>query len=496
MATQDIAVDGWALTMLSKKNRGRGPVCNSIGQNLGYFLSFVGFLALNDGDSSEKIWRPLLGLPPSTKQPPDGLVSLGGFVRFMGYFMIVTTTAVAVFKREHFGESTAVRNSIHRDARGIAADEDVEALLASDRLSSSTPNKKKDDDAVIPRSDLDASEIGLKETYHRLWAVCQLPAVQTLFLLLLTYRLPTALSDNVKFLKAVENGLSKSTTALLSPTVVLPIGILVPIVATKFWHGHPLKQFMAAYKVRVTLVPLLDMLMLVILKQRANRELHHQHSFLSSAVFWSVLVLSTAAQAIANTLQFNAQMTFFAHRVDPAIGGSYMTLLNTAANLGGTWPASFVMWLVSRLTPVQSRTSRGATDTGNGNGFNDPYFALQFAFSGLGLLWIWFLGKRVDRVAALPDDAWRTHLLDADTVRVSPNELGIDGGGDNNNNKAKYVAAPSSSESVDVELAADGGYGGAAGWIGRQASSAASTLVTPTKKDYGRRGGGGNPKQL
>ena len=31
MATQDIAVDGWALTMLSKKNRGRGPVCNSIG---------------------------------------------------------------------------------------------------------------------------------------------------------------------------------------------------------------------------------------------------------------------------------------------------------------------------------------------------------------------------------------------------------------------------------------------------------------------------------
>ena len=48
MATQDIAVDGWALTMLSKRNRGRGPICNSIGQNVGYFLSFVGFLALND----------------------------------------------------------------------------------------------------------------------------------------------------------------------------------------------------------------------------------------------------------------------------------------------------------------------------------------------------------------------------------------------------------------------------------------------------------------
>ena len=56
-----------------------------------------------------------------------------------------------------------------------------------------------DDDA-----ELDASQIGVKETYHRLWAVCQLPAVRTLFMILLTYRLPTALSDNVKFLKAVE----------------------------------------------------------------------------------------------------------------------------------------------------------------------------------------------------------------------------------------------------------------------------------------------------
>jgi PAT family acetyl-CoA transporter-like MFS transporter 1 len=55
MATQDIAVDGWALTMLSRKNRGKGPVCNSIGQNIGYFLSYVGFLALNDVDSSENI---------------------------------------------------------------------------------------------------------------------------------------------------------------------------------------------------------------------------------------------------------------------------------------------------------------------------------------------------------------------------------------------------------------------------------------------------------
>ena len=36
MATQDIAVDGWALTMLSRKKVGYAGTCNSVGQTLGY----------------------------------------------------------------------------------------------------------------------------------------------------------------------------------------------------------------------------------------------------------------------------------------------------------------------------------------------------------------------------------------------------------------------------------------------------------------------------
>lgn len=381
MATQDIAVDGWALTMLSKKNRGRGPVCNSIGQNIGYFLSFVGFLALNDPESSETLWRPLLRLPSA---PGVGLVSLGTFIRSMGYFMLLTTTMVALFKRE-------VPNPKQQPA--------APSILA--RLSS-TPKKDEDQD-----EELDAAELGVKETYHRLWAVCQLPAVRWLFLMLVTYRLPTALSDNVKFLKAVEFGMSKTTTALLSPTLILPIGILVPLIAAKVWHGHPLKQFTTAFKLRVTLVPLLDIFMLKMVR-------HKGVSNAERSWFWLAVISSTAAQAICNTLQFNSQMIFFASRVDPAIGGSYMTLLNTAANLGGTWPASFVMWLIGKLTqdPVCHFNEAGQEICTGGS---DPYFLLQLIFSGLGIAWIVLLGKKVRQIAELPDEAWRTHLLDSDT---------------------------------------------------------------------------------
>jgi PAT family acetyl-CoA transporter-like MFS transporter 1 len=373
MATQDIAVDGWALTMLSKRNRGRGPVCNSIGQNIGFFLSFVGFLALNDIESSETIWRPLLGLP---SDPTRGLVSLKGFLRFMGSFMLVTTMIVALFKREI------------KPASNDNSDR-TNSIMA--RLNSKQSSIEDDDDG-----ELDASQIGLKETYHRLWAVCQLPAVRWLFLILVTYRLPTALSDNVKFLKAVEYGLSKSTTAMLSPTLILPLGILVPLVAAKIWHMEPLRQFIRAYEWRVTLIPLLDVFMLRLLKNG------YPHN---TWLFWMAVVASTAGQAIVNSLQFNAQMTFFASRVDPAIGGSYMTLLNTAANLGGTWPASFVMGLVGLLTSDSGESSASSWHS-------DPYVALQTIFSVLGVAWIFVLGPRLKKLAVLPDDAWRTHLLD------------------------------------------------------------------------------------
>lgn len=45
-ATQDIAVDGWALTMLKPCNVGHASTCNSVGQTAGYFLGYVVFIAL------------------------------------------------------------------------------------------------------------------------------------------------------------------------------------------------------------------------------------------------------------------------------------------------------------------------------------------------------------------------------------------------------------------------------------------------------------------
>lgn len=57
-ATQDIAVDGWALTLLSKQNIGWASTCQTVGMNIGYFASFTVFLALNDPDFCNTYFRP------------------------------------------------------------------------------------------------------------------------------------------------------------------------------------------------------------------------------------------------------------------------------------------------------------------------------------------------------------------------------------------------------------------------------------------------------
>lgn len=170
---------------------------------------------------------------------------------------------------------------------------------------------------------------------------------------------------------------------------------------------------MWAYKLRVTIVALVDVLMLLAVRTFYDGDLILGGEGTSRMIFWSLLIASTAFQAIVSSMRFNAQMTFFASRVDPAIGGSYMTLLNTFANLGGTWPSSFIMYLIGQYTvPPDCKLGDDGVEICTGG--KDAYFPLQMLLSTLGCFWIFFMGKRVQQVAELPDDAWKTHIGEID----------------------------------------------------------------------------------
>ena len=98
-ATQDIAVDGWALTLLSKKNVGYAATCQTVGMNIGYFTSFTIFLALSDPEFCSSYFHTPVGVP---------LITLAGYMRFWGWVYLVVTAGIALFKSEdrNGGQST------------------------------------------------------------------------------------------------------------------------------------------------------------------------------------------------------------------------------------------------------------------------------------------------------------------------------------------------------------------------------------------------------
>lgn len=96
-ATQDIAVDGWAITLLSTENLSYASTAQTVGLTAGQFLSSTIFLAFNSKEFANKWFRPV---PLET-----GLISLSGMLAFSGWLYLIVTIGLAVFKREDLAKN-------------------------------------------------------------------------------------------------------------------------------------------------------------------------------------------------------------------------------------------------------------------------------------------------------------------------------------------------------------------------------------------------------
>lgn len=95
---------------------------------------------------------------------------------------------------------------------------------------------------------------------------------------------------------------------------------------------------------------------------------------------------------------FSAQMEFFSTEAvgNPALGASFMTLLNTIANLGGSWPQPTVLWLVDKFTiktiPCDKEMAYECI-------VRDGVYPLAVAGTVVGILWLVLFGPVVKRMA-------------------------------------------------------------------------------------------------
>ncbi|XP_059930884.1 acetyl-coenzyme A transporter 1 [Gadus macrocephalus] len=360
-ATQDIAVDGWALTMLSRENVGYASTCNSVGQTAGYFLGNVLFLALESANFCNQYLR---------SEPKDtGLVTLSDFLFYGGVVFLISTTLVAIFKRE--------------SERG--------------------QGKKRAKETQ-----------GVLETYKLLFSIIKLPTVLSFCALLLTAKMGFSAADAVTGLKLVEAGVPKEKLALLAVPMV-PLQILLPLIISKYTAGpRPLDIFYKAFPFRLLIG--LGYALLVWWTPSVKTE----EGF---PMYYYLLVLfSYALHQVALYSMYVACMAFHAKVSDPLIGGTYMTLLNTVTNLGGNWPSTVALWLVDPLTSKECQGAAGQTcgsldeaalcakEGGACVTTLDGYYVESVVCVVIGLVWWLWLGKRMRRLQEESPAAWRCKI--------------------------------------------------------------------------------------
>lgn len=380
-ATQDIAVDGWALTCLSPESLSFASTAQTIGMNCGYFLSFTVFLALSSPDFANKYLRE------SPKS--EGLFDLGSYLSFWGW-MYILVTAIMVFIPEE---------PAHLRKRNYDQHSDMVY--------------KNEDYHNRPASQATRYWIELKSVYSSMIQVLKLPNIHTLVVILLLAKLGFQANEAATNLKLLEKGLSKED---LSITVLIdfPFEMIFGFYAGRWSSGRtPLRPWLIGFAGRLFSAALAHLILLFFPKVE-NGQIPYK--------LFLVIIAQHLLNSFMSTVQFVSLCAFHTKIADPSIGGTYMTTLNTLSNYGGTWPRLIIFYLIDKFTIAQCAMITSSAETiirseaqkqdclaagGNVHFIRDGYFWTSAICITLGVI-IWFWVKRkIVHLQAIPLSAWR-----------------------------------------------------------------------------------------
>ncbi|CAD6909857.1 unnamed protein product [Tilletia laevis] len=301
-ATQDIAVDGWALTLLSQESVGYASTAQTFGLNTGYFLSFTVFLAFNSIEFSNKYFR---------SEPLDyPLITLGGYMQFWAFGFLIVTTWLLFMKKED-------------------------------------PDDESDD-------------MGVKGVYNIMWRIMKLKHVRAFIIVHLVSKIGFQANEAVTGLKLVEKGFGKEDFAL-TVLIDFPFQLLFGYLAARWSQGsNALRPWIWAFFGRLAFAVI------------SMGMVYYVPSSPIPYSYFALIIFVTVASGFASTVQFVGITAFHTQIADPVIGGTYMTLLNTVSNMGGTWPRSFVLKGVDLLTVANCQPPSSLKGGAASELWNDP----------------------------------------------------------------------------------------------------------------------------
>lgn len=357
-ATQDIAVDGWAISLLTEENKTYASTAQTIGLNAGFFLSFTVFLAFN----SFEFCNTFLRTPMNWPVREVGILSLGAYLFIWGVLFLMCNVCLLLFK---------------------------------------TWDPVEEEESII-------------SVYITIRDIIRLSHMQELLAISMICKIGWQAHEAITAFKLMELGFKKEHLALTA-LLDFPLQIVFGFYAAKWSSGpSPLTPWRMGYYGR-----LLGAFagMLVVYFYPKDQGL--------TSTFFLFIIAGSVLSNFASTIQFVSMGSYFSKISDPAIGGTYMTLLNTMSNFGGTWPKYFIMLAVdySTVAPCSKDANLKCMDEksislckslgGECNYIKDGYyqvtgFCLIFGFLSM----ILYIHPVLMRLQRLPDSAWRIATRD------------------------------------------------------------------------------------
>lgn len=138
--------------------------------------------------------------------------------------------------------------------------------------------------------------------------------------------------------------------------------------------------------------------------------LKHMGGVVTPGFYLLVLTMSITYSLAAECLMFVGIGAFFLNVTSTSVhvAGSYLTLLNTASNMGGTWHKAVVLWLVDRLTVRQvCEIPAGAAPGTECPVLYDGYYVISIVLMPVGMAVGVHLFRTLPQLGRLPDSAWK-----------------------------------------------------------------------------------------
>jgi PAT family acetyl-CoA transporter-like MFS transporter 1 len=275
-ATQDIAVDGWALTLLSPSNLSYASTAQTVGLTAGQFLSYTVFLALSSPDFANKYFR---AVPQEA-----GLFTLDGYLIFWGWAYLVVTLGLAFLKRE---------------------------------------DRTKEKDSIL-------------DVYKVMGGILKLRNVQVFIVIHLIAKIGFQANDAVTNLKLLDKGFSQEDLAL-TVLIDFPFEIMLGYYAGMWSEKYqPVRVWCWAFVGRLAAAVFAQ---IVVMAFPAGG---------TTTPYLLTVIVEHVFSTFMSTVMFVAISAFHAKIADPAIGGTYMTLLATYVLLDYLCPS--IDYMLTRFT--------------------------------------------------------------------------------------------------------------------------------------------------